>query len=376
MIEVVVTDRNLNLLGQVASWTSVDVMLRLRQPATIQVELPLTPTSNALFGAGNRLAIIRDGEWFATGPIERPGRQRFSIDGDRVLTVTASDDLALICGRRVYPDPAHAITAQAAARRTFTAANGEDVLQELVNENAGPAALAARQIPQLAIAADASVGGTVTMGFRLEQMGDALRAVAEAAGGLGFQTQQVNDTIEFQVYEPRDLRDSVLFSVGLGNLLSYDYDPEAPRSTVALVGDGSGTGTSRVFRERISAQASTWWRLETLVDRSDTTNTTEMDAAGDEALAEEGETASLSVIALDTRAQEYGTHYRLGDLVSVELITGDVIADVVRAVRLVVTPDEGETLSPLIGTQGVTTDRQWLTLIRRVRRDVERLKAV
>jgi hypothetical protein len=376
-IEILVTDRDLNILGPVNNWISLDVTLRFNEPASGQLVVPMTAAMAQLLTAGgNRIVVKRNLEWFVAGPIERPGKQRWSADGDRTYTVVFTDDFALIAGRRVYPDPANSITAQSADRREFAAVNAEDVMQTLVDENAGPGALAARRIPRLVIASDAGVGSNVTMGFRLDPLGDALRSVALAGGGLGIRTQQVGDDIETQVYEPQDLTGSVVFSTGLGNLIDYSYDPEAPRATVALVGDGTGTGTSRVFVERISPEAATWWRLETVVDRRDTTITAELEAAGDEELSEQAATASLSAVCVETPQQRFGTHYRLGDLVLVILADGTQLADIVRAVRLVASPRNGEVLSPIVGTQSATTNQQWIALVNKLRRDVGRLQAI
>lgn len=374
-LQIVVTDRNLVVVDPLPDWTSLDVTLRFNEVASGQVVVPMTAANAALLTSGNRIAIVRDGEWFTGGPIERPA-QRWQLEGDRTFTVGFSDDLALLAGRLVYPDPANDITAQASARRTFTAVNAEDAMKSLVDESAGPGALTARVIPQLVIASDAGVGTNVTLGFRLEQLLDALRTVATAGGFLGFRTVQVGDTIVFEVYEPQDLTGEVVFSVGFRNLTEYTYQPEAPRATVAAVGDGTGEGTLRVFRERVSAEASVWWRLETLVDRRETTTTAELDAAGDAELAEQAATASLSARCLDTPGQAFGVHYRLGDLVSVELATGDVVADVVRAVQLRATPDDGEVLTVQVGTQSANTNQQWIALVRKLQRDVQRLQAI
>lgn len=379
MIEVIVTDRNLVILDPLRDWTSVDCTIKFNEPGSGQITVPLTRTAAQLLTPGNRIAISRrlpngTAEWFMAGPIERPGTQQWSQDGDRTLTVGFTDDLALIVSRLLYPSPAAAITAQVAARRSFSATNAEDVMQTLVDENAGPTALAARRIPALVIASDASVGTNVTMSFRLDKLGDALRSVATAGGHLGFRTQQVDNTIEFQVYEPENLVDQVRFSVGYRNLISYSYAPEAPKSTVAIVGDGSGDGTSRVFRERISGEAATWWRLESLVDRSDITDTTELDAAGDEELANQAATVNLAAICIETDGQRYGQHFRAGDLVGVELATGDVVADIIREVNLAATPDEGEQIALLIGTQDATQDPLWQAF-HRLQRDVHRLKS-
>lgn len=379
MISILVTDRDLAILDPLRDWISLDATIRFNEPGSGEVTVPLTPDAAELLAPGNRIAISRrlpngDAEWFMAGPIERPGRQVYTQDGERSLVVGFTDDLALIVARLVYPEPGAAITAQTVDRREFAAVNAEDAMQALVDENAGPGALAAREVPQLVIASDASVGTNITLSFRLDKLGDALRDIATSGGFLGFRTQQVDNTIEFQVYEPEDLTNQVRFSVGYRNLISYTYDPEAPKATVAIVGDGTGEGASRVFRERISAEAATWWRLETLVDRSDITDTTELDAAGDEELANQAATVNLQALCVETDGQRYGQHFRLGDQVAVELFTGDVVSDVVREVRLTATPDEGEQIVLLVGTQDATQDPLWKAF-HRLQRDVHRLKS-
>lgn len=378
MLQVIVTEADLTPVGQpISTWTSIDVTQRFNTVALGQVVVPLTRTAAQLLAPGRRISIIRDGDWFAGGPIERPGEQRYSRQNGGTLTIGFGDDLALPAARAVYPDPAWSMPGPpSVARREFAAVNAELAIRSLFDENAGPTALPDRQVAGLTIGAAAGVGDPVTIGFRLEALLDACRTLALAGGGLGFRVVQVGGVLELQVYQPLDLTEQVRFSIGLGNLLDYTYLPEAPTVTAALVGDGSGTGASRDFIERVSAAAATWGRMEKVVSKSDTTNTTELELAGDAALAEGVATASLTALAVDTPSQRYGEHYRLGDVVSVELFTGDVVSDVVRAVRLIATPDDGEVLSPLIGTQGATTDPQWRAITRQMQQDVLRLAAV
>ncbi|MFI7069545.1 siphovirus ReqiPepy6 Gp37-like family protein [Micromonospora sediminicola] len=386
---VLVTGRDLSVIGDpIAHWTDLDVTLRFNEPDSGTLTAPADALTVDQLAPGNRLVVMRNpapalgypGEIVAAGPIEDVDHA-WSIDGEPgpgSTSVSFASDLASVVAEIAYPDPAKAITAQATARRKFTATNAEAVMRALVSENVGPTALAARRIPGLALGPLAGVGGNVTAGFRVDPLGDALRAVALAGGGLGFRTRQasVGAGILFEVYQPRDLRGQVRFSRGLRNLLGYRYALGAPTASVAIVGDGSGEGTLRKFYERSSSAAASWGRTVAFVDRRDTADAAEIDQALTEALAEGGASAQLETTTVDTATQRYGVHYGLGDLVSVELNTGVVVADVVRSVNISATPNGGETTTAFIGTQSASTDPAYVRHLRNIARRLGRLEAI
>lgn len=386
---ILVTGRDLSVIGDpITEWTDLEVTLRFNEPDSGSLTLPSDGITADQLAPGNRLVVIRNaapalgipGEILCAGPIE-DNAESWSAEGDAgpgTTVVSFASDLASIVAEIVYPNPAQAISAQTTDRRKFTATNAEVVMRQLVTENVGPTALAARRIPGLTLGPLAGVGGNVTAGFRVDPLGDALRAVALAGGGLGFRTHQVEigAAIEFQTYAPRDLRGQVRFSRGLGNLLGYRFSRGAPTGTVAIVGDGSGEGTLRKFYERVSSAASSWGRMVAFIDRRDTEDAAEIDAELSEALAEGGESGQLETLTIDTDTQRYGVHYGLGDLVSVELNSGVVLADVVRAVTIKYTPNGGETTTAFIGTQTASTDPAWVRRLRQLSRQLRRLEAI
>lgn len=388
-LSILVTDRNLNVIGDpISRWTSVDLTLRFNEPGSGTLVVPTDGVSAAQLAAGNRVVVIRNpdpareypGEIVMAGPVEVPGAQAWSLDGadsgTGTTTVAFASNEAAIVSEVAYPDPAHAITAQASNRRVYTDVNAEAVMRSLVNENVGPGAQPARRIPKLSLGPATGVGTNVTTGFRLDPLGDALRSVALAGGGLGFRAPQVGSGIEFQVYKPRDLRGQVRFSRGLGNLRSYRYQPAAPTATVAIVGDGSGEGLTRTFVEVLGPKVASWGRIVSVVDRRDTLVTAELTAAGAEALAQAGESAQLATVTVDVPTQRYGVHYGLGDLVSVELNTGIEVADIVRAVQITATPDTGEVVTAVVGTQDASTDPEWVGMLHKFARRLARLEAI
>ena len=382
-IHLLITNRSLRVVGDpITRWTSLDVTRRRNEPGGGTVKLSRADITADQLAPGNRIVMVRDGQVFSSGPIERPGPENWSVDGEDVgpgtAEVTWADDLASVVARRTYPTPSAASTAQTDARWTATGA-AADVIRSLVNLNAGPGALSYRRVPGLVLGAGAGIGATVTFGTRFEPLGDALRTVALLGGGLAFRVVQVDRMLEFQVSEPRDLTRRVRFSRGLRNLRSYQYEPAAPTVTTAIVG-GQDEGADRVIVERTNTDAeAAWGRMETFVDQrqSDDTpgDTTELEQAGDEALANGAETARLSAVCIDTPAQRYGVDYDINDLVSIELNSGVVLVDVVRGVSLAHTPREGERVSVLIGTEDPSTDALWIAYLRDLARRLDRMEA-
>ncbi len=381
-IQILFTDRNLVPVGDpLPVWRELDIVGRFNEPGSGSFKSPVTPDLLDQVQPGNRVVVIRDGQEFLAGPIEKPGPYQWSLGnsgddaGAGLLTVTFAEDEALVAGRTVYPDPTVAATAQTtAAYWTRTAANAELVLRDAVNLNAGPGALLARRVPGLVLGTLAGVGSNVTITSRWEPLGDLLRRVALAGGGLGYRTHQVGQSIAFQVYQPRDLTGAVRFSRGLGNLRAITYEPEAPTATVAIVG-GPGELEARTIREVVdSAGAASWWRLETFLDQTQTSVTAELDQAGADALASAGEQARLTTVTIDTPTQRYGYEYGLGDRVSVELYPGVEIQDVVRGFHLQANPKTGEIVTAVIGTQEASRDPGWLKIGRDLARRLSQLE--
>lgn len=295
------------------------------------------------------------------GPIEsRPQGYQADRDGDQgpgVVTVRFATDDARLADRLVYPTPTLAATAQTVTTRyTITGVNPEDAMRALVNLNAGPGALVARRVPGLVLGTDNGLlpGVTVSTSFTRDViLTDALREVSRLAGGLGlgYRVTQVGTTIEFQVFAPRDLSGSVVFSRELGNVDQLDYVPTAPTNTVALVGDATA-GTGRVVKERIDAAAAAdgWFRREVWVDGSGAANATELEQLGDKTLAESGATYQVSLVARETSDQRWRYDFGPGDQASVEVAPGVFVSALVQGADINVTPDRGETVKPLVAT--------------------------
>jgi hypothetical protein len=380
MITLYFTDGNLVPLGQpITSWQQVDVTLRFNQPSSVTIQLPALGEYIEVAQPGHRLVVVRDGSVLCSGPVEFPAEFEWNAAGGTAaepgqLTVSSTDDSVWLGSRLTYPDPVHASNAQTASYYTLTSTNAETAMRNLVNLNAGPGALVSRRVAGLALGSVASVGSNINVRTRFEPVSDALRAAAIAGGGLGYRVVESSGSLLFQVYAPVDRSGSVRFSRGLGNLRQISYQDQAPTATVAIVG-GDGTGSTRTIVERpsVGATPAPWGRMEVFVNDSSST-TADLNQSGDDQLAQSAEQAQLRVTAIDTATQRYGTHYGLGDKVTVEIFPGVELADIVRAIHLTATPDDGEVVSPQIGADSTSTDPRYVRQLRALDRRLGQLE--
>ncbi|WP_435643356.1 siphovirus ReqiPepy6 Gp37-like family protein [Streptomyces sp. H49] len=387
-IQLLVTDRQLAVLGVLDGWTKLGVDLNFNAPASGSVTLPAQPQYMELLQPGHRLMVIRDGAVWCAGPLEQPQDYAWDLDQNAApgsCTVAFSDDLARVAGYLTYPEPAKAFTAQTTTSnvvRQISSTNAEMIIRQLVNENCGPGALAARRIEQFVLDDVAGVGGIRSISTRFEPLLDACRTVA-ATDGLGFRTRQVGSQIKFGVYAPADLTATARFSTGLGNLRSVAFTMAAPLATSELVqggNDPSETATppnTRVYVEVASGAAADWYRVEKLVDKTGTVDDSkgELTQAGQLALGDDNPQASLSTVTVDTEDLRAGRDFGLGDRVTVVLPTGLEVTDIVQTISLTATPDDGELVTSVIGNSDKTTTSATVRTVRDLARRLGRLEA-
>jgi hypothetical protein len=389
-IQLLVTDRNLNVLGDpLDGWTKLECDLNFNKPAAGQVTLPARPEYMQLLQPGNRLVVIRNGSIWCAGPLEEPQSYEWDLAQNAGGTVTArfSDDLARIAGYLTYPNPAAAFESQtttADVQWTRKSVNAELIMRALVNENCGPGALPARRIEHLVLDTVAGVGTTRSLTTRFEPLLDAVRAAA-AWNRLGFRTRQDGTQIKFGVYAPADRTSTARFSTGLGNLRSVSFTMGAPTATSELVQGGDDPkqpplagdpANVRVYVEVTSGAQADWYRVEKLVEESGKTDADgELTQAGTLALGDDNPQASLSTVTVDTEDLQAGRDYTLGDKVTVVLPTGLEVKDIVQTIRLEATPDEGELVTSVIGNSDRTTTTATVRTVRDLARRLGRLEA-
>jgi ribose 1,5-bisphosphokinase PhnN len=294
------------------------------------------------------------------------------------MTLSGKDDIAFLANRLVYPVPSGAFSSSDYDIRT---GNAETIIKQYVDVNAGPSApITDRRV--LSLEVDNGKGSIVTGRARFHNLLEFLSSLALSGGGLGFRVIQVDNVLEFQVYQPSDKTRSAFFSPLLGNLSAFDYSNDNPEANMVIVG-GSGEGKDRIITwKQDNSSIVKYGRIESFVDKRDTSDVTELNQSIDEELTSKAEKNTFNFTPIDTPQLAFGRDYGLGDKVSI-LITQpneiveqetlsyfislyqsgyediirirniqeklEVIQDIVREVKISITP-EGDTISPVVGT--------------------------
>ncbi len=367
---VLVTDADLTVVGDpITCWSQLDITLRFNEPGSGILTVPAHAWIMEQIVPGNRIVVIRNGQLLLAGPWEERLFEQ-SDDGENagvgVLTVTFADDLKRLAERNAYPDPANNPTTQVPDFWEFTG-NAETALRTLADVSGGPSALTARRIPNLALGSVAAVGSAVTVKSpRMTPFGTVAREIALSGGGLGFRVRQQGRQLLFEVYAPEDRSAQVRFSFGLGNMRYVSHTQKAPTATAVAVG-GQGEGADRAMIERVNAaEEAVWGRVEKYVARGGSSPTQELEDEGDRTLADGASTTQMTANVSDSPDQQFATHYRVGDIVSIESAPGQQIADVVRTVHLQVHATSGEYVSATVGSQAATTDPVWVKKLREI----------
>lgn len=378
---VTITDATFRAIAPPLVWQNLDVTVKRNAVGSGVVQLRPTPAVVAALNQPDcRVCVVRNpapaagipvGYVLMSGPVEKPGQYRWSVDDDPVgaLKVQFASNELYLAERLTYPDPGNAANAQTVSTFVINGLVAETALRQLVNMNIGPGALAARRHPLVVIGAlsgPVAAGTAVTYSTRLEALTDALRNVALAGGDLTWRLRDTGTTLSFEVY-PGQVRNGAVFSRQRGNLRTVDTDPSAPQATVAVVG-GSGTGASRALYE--VAPVTEWRRMEAFVNQSSTSVTAELTTAAATELADKGAKAGLTATAVDPGGVGYGARYQIGDLVPVEDAGGLLRTDRVTAVRVQADAGGPITYTPTIGGDSDITDPATLRLLRDLLRRV------
>jgi hypothetical protein len=294
------------------------------------------------------------------------GRPRFSASG--------SEALALLGDVLGWPVPGNPLTGQTSEYYTATGA-AETVLGGIVSANA-----VTRLGLDWVVPASLGRGSSVTIKARMTPLLEIIAPTARNAGlgvrlGLVDSSSSMRAELTLQFYEPEDLTGEVVLSPSVGTVGQWSHTEGAPTVTRAIVG-GGGEGTARVFRQTTSTTVETaWGRVrEVFVDARDTSATAELDQRAAETLAEGVNTAAFELSANDSEGTRYGEHYRLGDRVRAEVLTGTSGTEIVEGVVIEQSTGGPLRIQPIIGNP----DRgPWMTMaqiIRGARREIHGLK--
>lgn len=341
---------SLGRAAQIDDFSSLDAIGRFNDVGTWELRIDWRAASaTALAQPGAGIEIRRDEFVIMTGPVTRLKRER--SDSSNMLIVSGVDDNVWLRRRLAHPQPASTAPPYNSSADDVRTGVGSTVIWQYVNVNLGPGAITARELPTLVMGTDPAVGSSVSGRARYDVLLELIQDLAVAAGDLAFRIVQVDTGLEFQVYEPEDKSDSIVFSEGFGNLSAYSYEQLAPEFTYAY-GGGDGEGTARSIVEgQDPVGVASWGRIEKLIDARQQDDAPEVSQQIATALSENSEKLGLEITPVDTTNLKYGEHYQLGDRVSV-VVDGVLISDNVRQVEISLTKDGPQQLTPVLGTPG------------------------
>lgn len=375
-------DANLFVTGQVDVFTSLKVVLRHRRGGAWTMTLPADHAQAAYFEPGSGIVVWAP--WSTTlplfsGPVTKITTTTPTRDAGSLMTLEGVDDTATLADRIVLPDPASPMELQTTVDQWTSTNVAEKVIRDVVDYNAGAAAISYRRMcdadPSGRRAAGTLVGSTIAVGSRFENLltaVDRFAAVDNLSVSLlhpGGATQQRN----LYVTKTTDRSGTVRLSQDSGTITSATGTLTAPTATVALVA-GSGEGVLRTLaavNDNVSVtqiapkiKGATpgpirvtpvlrplpeWGRrVEAFKDARGTDSQSQLRQQGYELLADAQRSAGFVVDPLQTSSLRFGYEYGLGDTIAVETV-GLVYKDIVTAIDISVTANDGEVCKPVIG---------------------------
>ncbi|MGW0854183.1 Gp37-like protein [Streptomyces sp. NPDC002690] len=380
-LQVYVRDSSHQVIGQVDDFTQVQLVLRYNAVSNWSMQISATPRNAALLtpeaNPGGGLIFKLYGTTLLSGPVHTFGYES-DQDGSKKFTVAGPDDTIHAAGTLIWPDPAHAIEAQATSYYAVTNSTAftETLMKNLVNLNLGPGALTSRRKSGLTVETSSNRGKTGhSFTYRFETVLDALAEIARAApigtpaGYLGFRIIQQGTGIEFQVYSTRDRKDTATFSEGRGNVVTSSYEVKAPTGVYAVLGAGrdavAGSTSSAVVAKELFGYSRTdtvfpGYRPEIFVDVGEIDPTAadaqaQLDEKAQDALYAAATSISISMAPQDTDQLAFGKDYFLGDLVTVVVPYADQIQEQVREVELTFDASAGLRTEITVGTEATTS---------------------
>lgn len=374
LYRLLVRDPSLTITAEIDQYIGCTIQPRFNGLGAWVLEIPADVQAADEFVEGAGLVVVRNGQVLLSGPMTRR-EDHGDEQGDRVI-LSGYDDMIHLIDRDAFPC-APPFTTQADDVRVGPA---ESVMYGYVGDNAvaGGAWVTGPRVPVtgLSLAPDLGRGLSVTGRARFVNLMDLLTDLALSGGDLGFrvvQTLSTPPTLQFQVYVPVDRSASAVFSREMGNLRGYEYVTEAPTGNAIYVA-GQGEGNARVIRLREDTASVALYnrRIEVFVDRRDATTTAELDQTGDEDLVRRADRGQLNLQPIDTEglsflAADLTRGYQLGDKVTV-IVHGVPVQELVREVRITLSPEKGEELEPVVGTPGAVLTHTDTYVLRNIHR--------
>jgi hypothetical protein len=249
------------------------------------------------------------------------------------LRANGFDDFKLLSTRVALPVPGGP-PYTANEYDTVTALPIENAIKHYVSYNAGANAIVSRQIPGLTVGLDYSRGIVWTAKANI--------------GGLGVNVKN----LVFDVFEPNDKSDEIVFGFEYGSLDGYEYEYGQPEANYLYIG-GEGEGTLRTFTEMGDAQSILdWRRVEAFYDYARSTDVAELQAAGTDELIQKAGAQTWELVIQDLQGRVPFLDFDLGDKVGIVLEGIKFVATFAEA-EISMLPDNGAKVTPVFSMTGI-----------------------
>lgn len=362
-------DANRDRQGEIDIFDALSTRMRFNGVHTWALTIPFNSGPAAAIGRGWGIELARDDLSLYSGPARMLERV-WNADNNNLILAGFSQMIRIKKHRALQVPLGPPYTAQAYDVRT---GKGEDVILDYVDFNACQNAKPERRIPGISIVRNVpTIGATVTGRARMDNLLTLIQEKAIEAGGLGF---EFNDMV-FSVYQPEDKSADVTFSQDLGNVAAINYRIEMPEANY-IYAAGANAGVARIYQENSVPETITAWgiRAEEMTDQRAISDTGELLEVIDGKLEELGEKITLAVTPIETETTRFNVDYKLGDVVGV-VVENIEIQDVVREIEILLTVNDGEVLTPTVGTVGAKTMDALSDLFEQNKRAIERIDSI
>ncbi|MGO3895347.1 Gp37-like protein [Brevibacterium aurantiacum] len=346
-------------------------VLRNNDVSTFSLDINGADPLSSRFERGWRIAIEDEGRQLIAGTPNRMGRS--SKSGVHDLTLSGVDDMAWLKNMITLPNPSAAADNQSQDAYYKATATADTLIYDLARKHVGQNARTEYRRP-LSVLQPAGTAKTLTTNSRFKTVLEEVQSLTLQAN-LVTRFEQDDDLQQtvMSIGPGEDLSRAIRLTERNSGLTDWEITEDAPTTTSVLVA-GQGEGTARKLK-LVTGNENDWgFTGLQFQDRRDTNETAELIQAGEETLEEGREKASISLEIKETPNKRFGTHFWLGDTITVKLTDGAEITDIVQAADI--TWDAtGRTIKLTIGPILDEQDApRWVPLVRTLSAQIRALQ--
>ena len=347
-IPIQTLNNDLSLSGIVTGYSLLTFTRALNSQGSFRVEINYN-NANAQYLAQDKLILIDKTLTIGQGTTQKSVFYYFVGYIDKVTISQSgnkSNEMLIAEGvelkdrldRVIFP-------ASGYATDSYTNEYLETVVKSLIQKNASgtdilgitTVAASARQIPYLEVVTDSNQGTQIDYSARYKDLSTEIYSLlASQEMGLSADINLTSNKILFDVYEGIDrtategLAGGIVLSLDTKTALSIvDTDDKLTYRNLSITA-GLGEGTSRTIEEVSIGTPTGYARRETFTDARDIESDDELTNRGSQKLALTTLSKAIQVKHNDLGSYQVGTHFDLGDFISVQTVNGLYDAQVLK----------------------------------------------